>query len=218
VQRAITVIPDPAFTAAYDEALAHLKKREHEQAVAKFTEALRCDPKSPNAHLGRALAHRSLGDEASATRDEVAAKELGGAEGSTWARLVNRAYQLWKTNSQASRAEFYQGLPPLQRQAVQLWELNSQVMNGGFPQWLVNGYGAGIDDVIETAKQIGTIAALELQSILEGVRLHVSAQCTTEDESNRQQGELLRYTDCYYRIAPQFAKNAESWLDEQLRR
>jgi len=118
------MVAAPAFTADYDRALAHLKKREYERAIETFTDALRRDPKSPNAYLGRALAYRSIGDEASAVQDERTARELGGAEGSTWARLVNRAYQLWKADPQASKAEFYQGLHPLQRTAVQLWDLN----------------------------------------------------------------------------------------------
>jgi tetratricopeptide (TPR) repeat protein len=207
------IVSRPAFHALYDEALTHLKSREYAQAVAKFTEAIRLEPQSPNAHLGRALAYRSMGDEASAVRDEAAARELGGAERSTWASVVNRAGRLWNVDRQASRAEFYQGLHPLQRKAVQLWELNGQVMNGGFPQWLENGHGAWIGDVVDTLKQIGTDSARAVQSILESIELHAR-----DEDANRRMAELLASTDRYYRIAPQFGTDVEAWLEAELRR
>src|SRR5438874_1650568 len=74
---------------AYERGVAHLKRGEHPQAAAAFTEAIGGDPQSPNAYVGRALAYRSLGDEAAAARDEAAAKDLGGPERSAWDRVVN---------------------------------------------------------------------------------------------------------------------------------
>jgi tetratricopeptide (TPR) repeat protein len=133
----------------YDRGVNHLKRAEYEQAIAAFTEAIQLEANAPNAYLGRALAYRSVGDEDSAIRDERTARAFGGAESSTWERLVNRAYQRLKGDlNQASRGEFYRRLEPLQRKAVLLWELNSQVLNGGIPQWVANGYGAQIDEVI----------------------------------------------------------------------
>ena len=208
----------PAFSAHHDRALAHLKKREYEQAVAEYTQAIRLDPKAPNAYLGRALAYRSLGDEENAVRDEGIAKELGGAEKSTWGRLVNRAYQLWKGDSHASRSEFYQSLHPLQRQAVLLWELNSQVFNGGFPQWLQNGYGVRIKEIIDSVKQIGGDAAKEVQTILEGVSVVAKKASWTDNEADQDLAELLKHTDRYYAVAPAFGGAVETWLEEQLRK
>jgi tetratricopeptide (TPR) repeat protein len=216
-QSATSLRPDPAFTARYDLATAHLKQGGYEQAVAEYTVAIRLDPKSPNAHLGRALAYRSLGDEDNALQDERAARELGGAEQSTWGRLVNRAYQLWRTDRQASRTEFYQGLHPIQRNAVQLWDLNSQVFNGGFPQWLANGFGAWIEEIIDSVRQIGTKSAKAVQSILEGVA-RLDRECKTQDEADQNMGGLLEYTDRYYAVASDFADDVEVWLEEQLRR
>jgi TPR repeat/Domain of unknown function (DUF4375) len=208
----------PAFASHYDQALAHLKKGEYEPAIAAYTEAIRLDPKAPNAYLGRALAYRSLADEANAVRDERTGKELGGAESSTWAKLVNRAYQLWKSDRQATKTEFYQGLHPLQRKAVLLWDLNGQVINGGFPQWLQNGYGAWTNEIIDTLKQIGTDAAREIQAIMEGVSILANKHSTTEAESEHHLGGLLEYTDRYYAVAPAFGDDVEAWFEEQSRK
>jgi len=214
---AVSLLPDPAFADCYDRAMAHLKKGAFEQAVAEYTEAIRLDANSPNARVGRALAYRSLGDEDNALLDERAARELGGAEQSTWGRLANRAYQLWKTDRQATRNEFYQGLHPLQRRAVQLWDLNSQVMNGGFPQWAANGFGDWVEEIIDTARQIGTKPAKAVQSILEGVA-RLAAECDTQEEADDNVGRLLEYTDRYYAVAPGFAVGVENWLEGELRK
>src|SRR5215471_9251487 len=72
----------------YERGVAHLKRSEYAQAVAAFTEAIGLEPEAPNAYVGRALAHRSLGDEAAALQDEQAARNLGGPERSTWDRIV----------------------------------------------------------------------------------------------------------------------------------
>jgi tetratricopeptide (TPR) repeat protein len=208
----------PAFAGDYDRALAHLKKGEYEPAITAYTEAIQLDPRAPNAYLGRALAYRSVGDEANAVRDERTAKELGGAEGSTWARLVNRAYQLWKGDRQATKTEFYQGLHPLQRNAVLLWDLNGQVINGGFPQWLQNGYGAWINEIIDTLKQIGTDAARQVQEIMERVSRQANEDLKTEAEADKNLGVLLEYTDRYYAVAPAFGDDVEAWIEEQSRK
>jgi tetratricopeptide (TPR) repeat protein len=211
-------LPIPAFASHYDRALAHLKKGEYEPAIAAYTEAIQLDPQAPNAYLGRALAYRSVGDEANAVRDERTAKELGGAEGSMWARLVNRAYQLWKGDRQATKTEFYQGLHPLQRKAVLLWDLNRQVFNGGFPQWLQNGYGAWIEEIIDTLKGIGTDAARQVQEIVEGVSRQANEDLKSEAESDANLGVLLDYTDRYYAVAPAFGDDVEAWVEEQSRK
>ena len=212
-----SLLPDPAFNLHNDRATGHLKKGEYEQAVAEYTQAIRLDPNAPNPRVGRALAYRSLGDEDNARADERAAKELGGAEQSTWGRLANRAYQLWRTDPQASRIEFYQGLHPLQRKAVQLWDLNSQVFNGGFPQWIANGFGHWIAEVIESVKHIGSKRARAVQSILEGVA-RLPVECDTQEVADDNVGGLLEYTDRYYAVAPEFADDVETWLEDQLRR
>jgi hypothetical protein len=65
---------------AYEQGMAHLKRGEYNRAVAAFTEAIRLKPNASNAYAARALAYRSLEDEACALRDEQTVRELGGVK------------------------------------------------------------------------------------------------------------------------------------------
>jgi hypothetical protein len=64
----------------YERGMLHLKRGEYDRAVAAFTEAIRLKPEAANAYAGRALAYRSLEDEASALRDEQTVRDLGGVK------------------------------------------------------------------------------------------------------------------------------------------
>jgi uncharacterized protein (TIGR02996 family) len=72
----------PSDTAHYERGVAHLRRAEYVPAVAAFTEAIGLDPDAANSYVGRALAYRSLGDEAAAIRDEQSARALGRSRGS----------------------------------------------------------------------------------------------------------------------------------------
>jgi tetratricopeptide (TPR) repeat protein len=63
----------------FERGLAQLKRAEYQDAIVSFTEAIKLEPDLPKPYIGRALAYRSLGDDASALRDEQAARERGGA-------------------------------------------------------------------------------------------------------------------------------------------
>jgi tetratricopeptide (TPR) repeat protein len=204
------------FSTHYDRAMAHLKLREYERALAEFSEAIRLDPQAPNPYAGRAIAYRSLGDDANAARDQRVAKDLGGTEQSTWARLVNRANQRLKRELQhMSQGEFYQAIHPLQRDAVLLWELNSQVFNGGFPQWVLNGYGAWMTELVAALRQIGTDAAGEVQVILERVSRVANTNVGPEAEDEDDLAGLLECTNRYYDVMGRFGEEVEAWLEEQ---
>jgi hypothetical protein len=60
--------------------MAHLKRGDYDRAVVAFTEAIRLKPTAANAYAGRALAYRSLDDEARALRDEQTVRDLGGVK------------------------------------------------------------------------------------------------------------------------------------------
>jgi len=92
-----TVAPDstsePLLSTPHERGVALLYQRgDYVGALEAFTQAIEQDPLFPNAYLGRALAHRRLGDFAAALEDERKAEDLGGAEKTPWGRLVNRAW------------------------------------------------------------------------------------------------------------------------------
>lgn len=206
-------------TAAYERGMAHLKKSEYAQAVAAFSEAIQLEPEGPNPYLGRALAHRSLGEAVSAAADERRAAELGGVERGPWHRLVNRAYQRARTGDlrDADRSEFYRRLGPVEREAVLLWELNSQVVNGGFPQWVFNGYAAWIDDVSAAVEKVGTDPANRVHQILQDVSLLANRELESQEQRDENLSKLLECTDRYYAVMGEFGGDVEAWLDARLR-
>jgi len=152
--------------AAHARGVAHLKRAEYPEAVAAFTEAIALDPEAANAHVGRALAHRALGDAASAERDEQAARALGGPERSAWDRLVKRGYRRWRGDlSDPAWARD----DPVCRDAFLLRQWTWQIYNGGLPQWVANGYGAWADDLARAAEAVGTDASRAVAEIVRDV-------------------------------------------------
>ncbi len=54
--------------------------------------------------------------------------------------VMDGAYNAYKANPEWSLDQFYFNLAPIERRAVALGNLNYQVNNGGFMQWIDNGY------------------------------------------------------------------------------
>jgi tetratricopeptide (TPR) repeat protein len=74
------MIPANSSATPYEQGMTHLKRGEYDRAVAAFTEAIRLNPKAANAYAARALAYRSLNDEAGALQDEQTVRQLGGVK------------------------------------------------------------------------------------------------------------------------------------------
>lgn len=135
-------------------------------------------------------------------------------EGVAWEQLVKEAYKSEAEPRPTRRNEFLESLPPLQRNAVLLWEMNNQVFNGGFSQWLLNGYGHWLNDIFPVLNQIGTQAAMEVQIILEGVSslLHSPSLWTEEQE------EMADLTDRYFQVMKKFCEDVGHWIVCELKR
>lgn len=215
--------------AAQERGVGHLKRAEYRQAIDAFTEAIKSNPDAPNAYIGRALAYRSLGDEAAAARDEQAAKALGGPERSAWDRLVKRAYSKWRADLRDSA---WGREDPLCRDAFLLRQWTWQVYNGGVPQWVANGYGEWSEDLVAAAERVGTDAARAVAAVVRDVagvlvgwpgaraamfRMIATRSIVTgrEDELFR---ELSRCEACYYsagRYPGEFGADVEAWLEKR---
>lgn len=59
-----------------------------------------------------------------------------------WERRVSAAYDKWREYSDWSYADFLEQLPANDVDAVVLRNFNYQVCNGGFEQWVANGYAS----------------------------------------------------------------------------
>jgi hypothetical protein len=198
---------------------------EHEKALAEFTEAIRLEPDAPNPYIGRAMAHRRLGNDAAARQDEEQGRELGGPERNARERLSNRSHRRWGgdfDNPEWKRED------PLSRNAALLSVLTRQIHNGGLWQWIANGYCRWIDDTIAAAREIGTTPALEVAAVLQDLSPHVDPKRLGSDlwdeesdaevhqaaidESGEQVAEL---EDRYHRVQMTFAHDMENWFEEK---
>ena len=54
--------------------------------------------------------------------------------------LMDAAYDRWEKNPAWSKKDFWANIGPLELEAVCMGNLNYQVENGGFRQWVGNGY------------------------------------------------------------------------------
>jgi tetratricopeptide (TPR) repeat protein len=231
-----TALPDTAKTAfeplpatPHERACALLyKRRDYQGAIEAFTEAIELDPLFPNAYLGRAVAHRRLENIPAALQDERKAEELGGAEKSAWDRLVNRSRHRWHWDFDNPE---WQRIDPLSRKAVLLRTLMVQIWNGGLHQWIANGYGRWIDDLIAAAREVDTGAAREVAAMLEDISVGISPEGLDhgwseddevpeedhvhEEEQDELLERILEHEERYHRVESQFGDDVEKWLEEK---
>jgi hypothetical protein len=214
---------------AYERGVAHLKRAEYPRAVAAFTEAIGLDPCSANAYVGRALAHRSLGDEPAAARDEQAARDLGGPERSVWDRLVRRAYRRWRGDL---RDPVWAREDPLGRDAFLLRQWTWQIYNGGLPQWVANGFGEWADDLARAAEAVETDAARAVAVIVRDVAAILAGWpgareamlrmiATASPVAGREEELFGALSECerrYHRVGRrpgEFVADVEAWLERR---
>jgi tetratricopeptide (TPR) repeat protein len=217
----------PDWYAAHQRGFEHYKKARYNQAIEAFTEAIGVDPEAPRSYIARALCYRRLDQLDAARRDEQTAEELGGAERSLWDLVVNRSRRRWHFDfSDPAWIE----ADPISRKAVLLCMLNAQILNGGLFQWIANGYGQWIGDVIEAANDVDTKASREVAAMLEEVSLHLADMNaeplwqveSTEDENDdledndQDMGQLFACEDRYYSVQSQFVADVEAWLEFRL--
>jgi hypothetical protein len=214
----------------YRKAVDHLMNFQHEQAVAEFTEAILLEPDAPNPYIGRAMAHRRLGNDSAAREDEQRAQELGGAERNAWERLCNRSRRRWRwdfDNLDWKRED------PLSRNAVLLDKLACEIHNGGLWQWVANGHWRWIDDVILAAREIGTDATREVAAMLENLAANLDPDALDAvpwDEDDFDEDGTLKtdkeipgpdaealgpFEDRYIRVQTKFVDDVEQYFERK---
>jgi hypothetical protein len=111
--------------------------------------------------------------------------------------LMDAAYT---TFGNKSYDDFMFDLPVNQRMAVLLGNLNYQVENGGFRQWIGNGYGAYAMDVRRVLDRIGTEAAYFVTNLV-----LIASRADEDDDMDKQDA-------AYYRINDQLMADAEAFF------
>jgi tetratricopeptide (TPR) repeat protein len=218
----------PDWSAAHQRGFEHYKKAKYEEAIVDFTEAIKIDPEAPRSYIARALCYRRVDQLTAALQDEQTAEELGGPERSLWDMIVNRSRRRWHfdfSNPGWTEAD------PLSRKAILLRTLDGQILNGGLFQWIANGYGRWVDDVIEAARDVGTDASREVAALLEELSLHledldVNPEWQEQEieeghddlEENDEDMELLfACENRYFSVQSQFTSDVVKWLEDRLK-
>lgn len=138
-----------------------------------------------------------------------------------WQELMDQAYDKWQKHPQMPYNEFLYNLNTKEQQAVLLGNLNYQVGNGGFDQWVSNGYATHGEDVIEVLQLMATPIATELverlPDLLDFVDLDQDNRgCDDywkdpEDIPSEMMDELANW---FYSVNEQFEEEVEEFLSK----
>jgi hypothetical protein len=117
---------------------------------------------------------------------------------------------------QWSHTEFYEQLSPLERIAVFVGNLNYQVGNGGFSQWVFNGYAEeGGQSLLRLLCRVGTPAALEAHDMVEEVLKLTGRHVDDDAEDDDDDGdeiERLGLDSQFYEISDQLLEDVEAYV------
>jgi hypothetical protein len=121
-----------------------------------------------------------------------------------WQELMDKAYNRWQEGGDLHRRpyrEFIDELIPLQRKAVLLGNLNYQVNNGGFSQWIMNGYALEAERVERLLREIGTPTCLKVADLVKQIVPLIDFESRDHGcmgsylKSERRQRERRRYEE-----------------------
>ena len=140
----------------------------------------------------------------------------------TWQDLMDRAYDKWKQNKDWKYSQFLLNLDSVERKAVILGNFNYQVLNGGFVQWVENGYASGGGrELLVILDEMGDQRVSQLvKPVLEHVDLSLENRGfmtnywleLEEEEFDEVLGEVDGLSDKYYDFYKEFELEVEEYL------
>jgi hypothetical protein len=97
--------------------------------------------------------------------------------------------------------------------------LHSQVCNGGFQQWMMNGYGKLAETTIAALKAIGSTNALTVAEMVEKVATEI--EINGGNENYIYEPEFAEFADQldtqYYKVSDALLKDAEAYFEQELK-
>jgi hypothetical protein len=143
--------------------------------------------------------------------------------------LMNQAYEKWRQNDWTQQV-FWQHLDFVEKVAVYTGNLNYQVENGGFAQWIDNGYSDCATELIDILEDdIGTEAAIEIAAMIKTASKRqeyddqecdcCTGHCWHEEDECMCECSYPDYDDLdkkFYEINQQFLVDVQEWLDRQV--
>lgn len=138
-----------------------------------------------------------------------------------WQAEVERIYEAWREDKQPYD-DFVDELPKRDRQLMILANLNYQVENGGFEQWIENGYGSQAKRVIKALYEINTEASLKAAELVEEAAEYIDfdspcgshiAVDDSEDEDEYEEvcNNLDKLDTVFYSINDKLVDDIEEW-------
>jgi hypothetical protein len=88
-------------------------------------------------------------------------------------QLMDEAYDKWQAGLYTSYDHMVESVSDLHKMAIVLGNLNCQVENGGFYQWVDNGYGQMAHEAVEYLNKIGTENAKKVAKWIEDLIPHI---------------------------------------------
>lgn len=135
-------------------------------------------------------------------------------------KLMTQAHDKWQ-NSKWSIAEFYSNLTPIERAACVLGHFNYQVENGGFSQWVFNGYAKAAEPFLfKILRNMNTPLSKKVTKLTEEALYKIELN---DKKSNRyshygedEEDEYISTDEeCnhYYKINDEFMKDCLHYLE-----
>ena len=147
-----------------------------------------------------------------------------------WQALAAQANDKWYNGSLKGKryTEFIKALPKAESEAVVLEDLLCSVANGGFWQWIINGYCVTIADVIEVLKLIRQPASIKLLLMLvqmepylqknskkgDGFEKYVAANIVNENHPFWD--KLDRFSYQFHELRDIWEQEVEAYLASQI--
>jgi hypothetical protein len=131
-----------------------------------------------------------------------------------WQGLMDSAYDKWEKGM--NKADFLESLDSPEAEAVVLGNLNYQVQNGGFYQWIDNGYAElSASDVLFVLKRMKTPAARAVIKMVRQVIEYMDSGAFGDDGEEHDEealDALDKLDDEYYVLDDQFNNDIEKYL------
>lgn len=142
-------------------------------------------------------------------------------ETTAWRTLAAQANNKWYNGTLKGKryTEFIKALPKAEKEAIVLEDLLAQVVNGGFWQWIINGYCVSIAEVTQVLKQIRKPASIKLLLML--VQVEAYLQKNTEKGDDFEKLVAANVTDAEHpfwdrldKFSYQFHELRDDWEQE----
>lgn len=156
-------------------------------------------------------------------------------ENSVWLHLMTAAYDRWHKHEDWNYDRMVRECSAHERAAVLLGNLNYQVCNGGFCQWIDNGYALKGKEVVallmDIANEVGCPIAAELAGKIDELLDHVdlgkknqgfddywkhakNSRGEDEDDYPTEGQEIAQGMDDWYykKVQPKLLPAIEKWL------